>query len=90
MADFTQTSTVRIAVRNLTNPINSLTSFTALIQDILDNYPWGCTTYERSGVTLPAVSKSSESYSGRVIYENAEAKTIGFISVKAPTSSAYH
>jgi hypothetical protein len=46
--------------------------------------------FERPGVTLPGVSKASESYIGRVIYENNEAKTVGTISIKAPTPSAYH
>jgi len=90
MADFTPTATVKTAVRKLAAPIGSLTSFTALVQDILDNNPWGCTSYEKAGVTLPAVSKSSESYSGRVIYENTEAKTVGSISIKAPTPTAFN
>ncbi|WP_319580910.1 hypothetical protein [uncultured Methanospirillum sp.] len=38
-ADFTQTATVKTAVRKLAAPIGSLTSFTALVQDILDNNP---------------------------------------------------
>jgi hypothetical protein len=75
MADFIPTATLKTAVRKLAVLIGSLTSFTALVQDILDNNPWGCTSYEKAGATLPAVSKSSESYSGRVIYENTEAKT---------------
>ncbi|MFH0966943.1 MAG: hypothetical protein V1862_04580 [Methanobacteriota archaeon] len=48
-----------------------------------------CTSYEPAGATLPGVSKSSESYTGRVAYENAEAKTVGTISIKAPTPSAF-
>ncbi|PWR73887.1 hypothetical protein [Methanospirillum lacunae] len=90
MADFTPTATVKTIVRKLAAPINSLTSFTALVQDILDNNPWGCTSYEKAGVTLPEVSKSSESNSGRIIHENTEAKTVGFISVKTPTPLAIH
>jgi hypothetical protein len=67
-----------------------MAAFTSIIDDILTNNPWGCTSYEKAGATLPAVSKSSESYSGRVIYENTEAKTVSSISIKAPTPSAYH
>ncbi|PWR75059.1 hypothetical protein ACKUB1_16220 [Methanospirillum stamsii] len=90
MADFTQTATVKTAVRELAAPIDSMAAFTSIIDDILTNNPWGCTSYEQAGVTLPGVSKASESYTGRVIYENNEAKTVGTISIKAPTPSAYH
>jgi hypothetical protein len=46
--------------------------------------------FERPGVTLPLVSKASESYTGRVIYENNEARTVGTISIKAPTPSSFN
>jgi hypothetical protein len=46
--------------------------------------------FERPGVTLPGVSKASESYTGWVIYENNEAKTVGTMSIKAPTPSVFH
>lgn len=90
MADFTQTATVKTAVRELAAPIDSMAAFTSIIDDILTNNPWGCTSYEQAGVTLPGVSKASESYTGRVIYENNEAKTVGTISIKAPTPSAFN
>lgn len=51
---------------------------------------WGCTSYEQAGATIPGVSKAFDSYTGRVIYENNEAKTIGSISIKAPTPSAFN
>jgi hypothetical protein len=43
MADFTVKSTVKSAVRNLASPIADYTTFNTLIQDILDDNPWGCT-----------------------------------------------
>jgi|GEM_PF-1041641 len=90
MTDFTQTATVKTAVRELAAPIDSMAAFTLIIDDILTNNPWGCTSYELAGVTLPGVSKASESYTGRVIYENNVAKTVGTISIKAPTPSAFN
>jgi len=36
-----------------------------------------------------AVVRGTEYYSGKVIYENGEAKTVGYISVKAPTSAVF-
>ncbi len=83
MADFAQTATVTIAVRELAAPIDSMKTFTSIINDILTNKLWGCAMYEEAGVTLPGVSKVSESYIGRIIYENNEAKTVGAISIKA-------
>ena len=88
MGDFTQKSVVKSAERKLAAPIADYTAFNALIQDILDNYPWGCTTYESSGVTKPAVEKSKEAYAATIIYENGEAKTVGSIPVRGPTMAA--
>jgi hypothetical protein len=39
MADFTQKSTVKSAERKLASKIADLTTFNALVQDILDNNP---------------------------------------------------
>ena len=66
MADFTQTATVKTAVRELATPIDSIANFTALINDILTDNPWGCTSYEQARATLPGASKSSEPYTGRL------------------------
>lgn len=88
MADFTQKTVVKSAVRELTSPIADYTTFNALVQDILDNNPWGCTVYESAGVSKPAVEKTKEAYSASIVYENAEAKTVGSIPVRGPTMAA--
>lgn len=88
MADFTQKSVVKSAVRNLSTPIADYTTFNALIQEILDNNPWGCTTYQTAGLSKPGVEKTKEAYAATIVYENAEAKTVGSIPVKAPTMDA--
>ncbi|MDD1724358.1 MAG: hypothetical protein LUQ07_04430 [Methanospirillum sp.] len=89
MADFTSKGVVKSAERKLTTPIDTVANFLALIQDIIENTPWGCTSYESSGVTIAPVVRGTEYYSGKIVYENAEAKTVGQISVKAPTSAAF-
>lgn len=38
---------------------------------------------------LPEVQKSAGSYSGKIIDENLQGKTVGQISVKAPTSGGF-
>ncbi|WP_319579722.1 hypothetical protein [uncultured Methanospirillum sp.] len=88
MGDFTQKSVVKSAVRKLSSPIADYTSFSALVQDVLDNNPWGCTAYESAGVAKPAVEKSREAYAATITYENAEAKTVGSIPVRGPTMAA--
>jgi hypothetical protein len=80
MADFTQKSVTKSAERKLTTPIETVATFLALIQDVIDNNPWGCVSYTSSGATVAGVVRGSESYSGKVVYENAQAKTVGQIS----------
>ena len=88
MGDFTQKSVVKSAVRKLASPIADYTAFSALIQDVLDNNPWGCTAYESAGVAKPAVEKSKEAYGATITYENAQAKTVGSIPIRGPTMAA--
>lgn len=77
-------ATEKTAVRELASHIDSMATFTSIIDDILINNMWGCTSYEQAGVTLSGVSRASKSYTGRVICENNEVKTVGTISIKAP------
>lgn len=88
MGDFTQKSVVKSAVRELASPITDYTTFHALIQDILENNPWGCTAYQSAGENKPAVEMTKEAYSATIVYENSEAKTVGSIPVRGPTMAA--
>jgi len=88
MGDFTQKSVVKSAVRKLASPIADYTAFNTLVQDVLDNNPWGCTTFESAGVTKPAIEKTKEAYAATIVYENTEAKTVGSIPVRGPTMAA--
>ncbi|MGV8109135.1 hypothetical protein [Methanospirillum sp.] len=90
MADFVQKSLVKISVRKFASPIPDLTTFITFAQTILDTNPLGCTDYTQSGVNVEGVNRSSQAYSGKIIYENAEAKTVGQISIKAPTAAAFN
>jgi len=89
MADFTTKSVTKSAERKLSSPIDTVANFLALVQDIIDNNPWGCTSYTSNNETVAAVVRGTEHYSGKVVYENAQAKTVGQISVRAPTSAAF-
>ena len=90
MADFVSKTIVKSAERKLTTPIDTVVNFLALVQDILDNNPLGCTSYSSGNETIAAVVRGTEYYSGKVVYENAEAKTVGYIPVRAPSSAAFN
>jgi len=77
MADFTQNSNVKSAVRNLASPITDVSAFDAIIQSVILNNPFGCVSYMSSGVNHPPVEKSRESYTAKFVYEDGNAKRIG-------------
>lgn len=89
MANFVQKSITRSATRTLSTPIASVTAFTDVVDDITENNPFSCTPYESGGQVMPAVEKTREAYTARVIYEDGEARTVGQVTVRSPTVAAY-
>lgn len=89
MADFVTKSVTKSAVRKLTTPIDTMSNFVSLVNDFINSNPLGCTSYQSAGQTIAGVVRGSEYYSGKVVYEDGLAKTVGSISIKAPTSSAF-
>ncbi|KAF5091721.1 hypothetical protein DSECCO2_01110 [anaerobic digester metagenome] len=89
MADFVSKSVVKSAERVLATPLAGKAVLNTIIGNILVDNPWGCTSYISGGDTLPAVAKSSEYYTGTVIYENNDGKQVGRISVRSPASGAF-
>ncbi|WAC04924.1 MAG: hypothetical protein OS112_10810 [Methanoregula sp.] len=77
MADFTQNSNVKSAVRNLASPITDVAALDAIIQSVILNNPFGCVSYMSSGVNHPPVEKSRESYTAKFVYQDENAKRIG-------------
>jgi len=89
MANFVQKSITKAATRVLATPIADVAAFTEVVDDIVTNNPFGCTAYQSGSETLPAVEKTREAYTARIIYENGEAQTVGTVSAKCPTVAAY-
>ncbi|MEN6519032.1 MAG: hypothetical protein ABFC38_12780 [Methanospirillum sp.] len=89
MANFVQSSGVKTAVRELAAPIADMAAFTEVVDDMLANTPFGCTAYQVGTENHAAVEKTGETYTGRVVYEDGEAETVGTVSVKCPTVAAY-
>ena len=90
MADFVQKSLIKSSVRTLSAQIPDLATFITLIQTVIDTNPWGCTDYTQSGGTVDGVTRTSQSYSGKIVYEDVQAKTVGSITVKAPTAAGFN
>jgi hypothetical protein len=90
MTDFVEQTVTKTAVRKLATPIGSSADFDALVNSVVNTNPWGCTPYEVSGVAQPAVSKSRETYTARVIYEDVDGKTLGNATAKAGSIAGFN
>jgi hypothetical protein len=89
MADFTPNSNVRSAVRKLASPFADVTAFDSIVQGIVTNNPFQCTTYNQNGADHPGVERSRQGYTARVIYQDSDAKTVAVISIRAPTIASF-
>jgi hypothetical protein len=90
MADFVQKSDVKTATRVLTTPIDTIANFNTLVSDFITNNPLGCTSYESAAGTIAGVVRGAENYSGKVIYEDGDAKTVGQITVRGENVTAFN
>jgi len=77
MADFTQNTNIKTAIRNLAAPITDVAAFDAIVQSVILNNPFGCVSYMSAGVNHPPVEKSRESYTARFAYQNELAQRVG-------------
>ncbi|MDO9323330.1 MAG: hypothetical protein Q7T80_00050 [Methanoregula sp.] len=77
MADFTQRTNVKSAIRKLAEPITDETAFNTIVQSVITTNPFGCVSYMTSGANHPPVEKSKESYTAKFVYQDGDAKTIG-------------
>ena len=85
MGDFVQQTNVKSAVRALTTPIADVAAFNTIVQAVLTTNPFGCTAYETSSGQMPAMEKTREGYTARILYEDDEANTVGTITARAGT-----
>jgi len=77
MTDFVQSSETKRAVRKLTNPIADVTAFNTIIQSVITANPFGCVAYMTAGENHPAVEKTKEAYTAKIVYQDTDAKTVG-------------
>lgn len=90
MGDFVPQSNVKSAVREIASPIADVTAFNTIVQAVLSTNPFGCTAYETSGEQFPAVAKSRENYTARILYEDDEANTVGVVTARAGTVTGFN
>lgn len=77
MADFVENANVKSAIRTLTNPIEDVATFNNLVQSVITDNPFGCVSYMTAGENHPAVEKTKESYTAKLVYQNNDAKICG-------------
>ncbi|MDD4138485.1 MAG: hypothetical protein PHT99_11450 [Methanoregula sp.] len=90
MADFVQKSTVKSAVRALASPIADVAAFNTIVQSVITDNPFACTSYESAGVTHAPVEKTKEAYVVKIVYQDGDAKTVGNDSVKFNTIAGFN
>jgi hypothetical protein len=85
MAKFVLVSVTKTAVGKLSAPIADAAAFSGIVENVLADNPWGCTSWEGAGESHPAVEKVSEAYTARIVYENGVGRAVGTASARAPT-----
>jgi len=90
MADFVQNSQTKTAVRELASPIASITAFNLIVQSVITDNPFGCVAYMTAGENHDPVEKTKEGYTARLVYEDANAKSIGTASHKFSTLAGFN
>jgi len=90
MSDFVQTANVKRSVRTLTTKIADVASLNTLVQGVIDTNAFQCVNHIVAGETHPGVSRGTQSFGIRVIYENpATLKNMGTATAKASTVAGY-
>jgi hypothetical protein len=90
MADFVQTSQTKSAVRELTNPIASVSAFNLIVQSVITDNPFACVSYMTAGQTHDPVEKTRENYTAKMVYEDGNAVTIGIASHRFNTIAGFN
>jgi hypothetical protein len=89
MADFTPKTITKSAIRMLGEPLSDVTAFESLVQGVITNNPFQCVQYNESGVSHPPVERTRQGYTSRIVYQDADAKSVGVVTVKTGTIAAF-
>ena len=91
MADFVQKTINKSAVRELTVPIASVTSFNTLIESVIADNPFGCVDHTGpDGKVIDAVIRNREHYTAKVNFiDEQTGKRLGTVSLQSPSIAAF-
>jgi len=89
MSDFVQSANVKSAVRILANPIADVATFNTIVESIITDNPFGCVAYMTAGENHPAVEKTRESYTIRIVYQDTDANVVGSLSDRFSTVNGF-
>jgi hypothetical protein len=89
MADFTSATTTKSAIRKLAVPLADVTAFDNIVAGVITNNPFQCVSYNAAGVNHLPVERSRQGYTARIIYQDAEAKNVGIITIRTGTIAAF-
>ncbi|MFA5269300.1 MAG: hypothetical protein WC379_15140 [Methanoregula sp.] len=90
MADFVQNANVKSAIRKLAEPITDVAAFNTIVQAVITDNPFECVAYMTAGESHPAVEKTKENYTARLVYQDTDAKTVGTGSHKFDTLAKFN
>jgi hypothetical protein len=90
MANFEQNHSVKCAIRMLAGPIPDIGVFNAIVQSVIVNNPFGCSSYMTRGGHQAPIKKIRESYTARIAYRDSTAKTVGVTSETYNTVSGFN
>jgi len=90
MSDFIQKANVKRSVRTLTTKIADVATLNTLVQGVIDTNAFQCVNHLVAGETHPGVSRGTQSFGIRVVYENPTTlKNMGVATAKASTVAGY-
>jgi hypothetical protein len=90
MADFVQNTNVKSAVRILAEPFADVAAFNTVVESVIATNPFGCVSYISAGITHAPVEKTRENYVVKLVYQDANAKTVGNHSDKFNTIAGFN
>jgi len=90
MADFLPTSITKAALRSLRYPHATIAGLKTLVDGIVSGNPWSCVPYQRSGMTMPPVEITRQTYTGTVMYQDSMGKIIGKVTVAVPNLTGFN
>jgi hypothetical protein len=90
MADFVQSANIKSAIRTLATPIADVATFNSIVQSVITSNPFACVAYMTAGENHPAVEKTKEAYTAKLVYQDAEANTVGTGSHKFDTLAKFN